>query len=104
MVMLASLFSGSLLAQEKKRVEIIHADELIQKDDLKDAQRLVGHVELMHKGALMFCDSSYVYNTSNNMDAYGNVTINQEIQCYFTRTTCFITGTCARQLQWEMFG
>ena len=77
LVILASWFSNIALAQEKKRVEIIHADELIQKDDIKDAQRLVGHVQLMHNGALMFCDSSYVYNTSNNMDAYGNVTINQ---------------------------
>ena len=64
-------------SQEKKKVEILHADALDQKADIKNAQRLLGNVKLLHNGALMFCDSAYIYSDTNNIDAFGHVVINQ---------------------------
>ncbi len=67
-------------AQEQKRNKI----ELLGAKDLKfdkrmgiDAQRLIGDVSFRHQGALMYCDSAYLYNTTNSLDAFGNVRINQ---------------------------
>jgi hypothetical protein len=38
---------------------------------------LVGEVILEHNQAYLYCDSAYAYTSSNNVDAYGNVHINQ---------------------------
>ncbi len=42
-----------------------------------DAQRLIGNVSFSHQGALMYCDSAYLYNSSNSLDAFGNVRVVQ---------------------------
>jgi lipopolysaccharide export system protein LptA len=40
-----------------------------------DAQRFIGDVELEHDDMIMTCDSTYFYNVSNSVDAFGNVHI-----------------------------
>jgi lipopolysaccharide export system protein LptA len=40
-----------------------------------DAQRILGNVILRHDSALMYCDSAYLYETTNTVSAYGNVHI-----------------------------
>lgn len=64
--------------QTKSKIELLGAKDL--KYDKRmgvDAQRLIGDVKFRHQGALMYCDSAYLYNASNSLDAYGNVKINQ---------------------------
>jgi lipopolysaccharide export system protein LptA len=65
-------------AQEKNAIELLGAKDL--KFDKRmgiDAQRLIGNVRFRHKGALMWCDSAYLYNASNSLDAFGNVRVLQ---------------------------
>lgn len=38
---------------------------------------LIDSVILVHEGAIMYCDSAYVYDKSNSFEAFGNVKINQ---------------------------
>ncbi len=69
-------FSGAF-AQGNK-IELLGAKSL--KFDKKlgvDAQRLLGDVRFKHKGALMYCDSAYLYNANNSLDAFGNVRVVQ---------------------------
>ena len=40
------------------------------------AYRLINHVIFTHSGAVMFCDSAYLY-PNNSLDAFNNVHINQ---------------------------
>jgi lipopolysaccharide export system protein LptA len=65
-------------AQEKNAIELLGAKDL--KFDKRmgiDAQRLIGDVRFRHKGALMWCDSAYLYNATNSLDAFGNVRVLQ---------------------------
>lgn len=60
-----------------KKIEILGANTLEYDESKKDAQRLIGNVRFKHDDALMFCDSAYFYTSRNNIEAYGNVRINQ---------------------------
>src|SRR5690554_1957232 len=63
---------------QTNQIELLGANSL--KFDKKlglDAQRLLGNVRFKHQGALMYCDSAYLYNSSNSLDAFGNVRVVQ---------------------------
>lgn len=69
-------FSGSVMAQKKKKVDILHCDDLnYDAKIVANAQRLLGHVKIMVDGAFMWCDSLYSYTDNNMVDAFGNVHI-----------------------------
>lgn len=64
-------------AQEKKRILIKHADVLIsESNDTLDVNIVKGNVIFEHDTALLFCDSAYMYESTNSLDAFGNVHIN----------------------------
>jgi lipopolysaccharide export system protein LptA len=68
-------FSGNGQAQNRKKVEILHCDQLLFNERIvANAQRLLGNVNITVDGALMWCDSLYSY-TNNMVDAFGNVHI-----------------------------
>lgn len=73
LLFLAAFYSSG---QEKKRIYIEHADEMAQNEFIQ-ANRLLGNVILEHNQAYMYCDSAYSYTTVNEIDAFGNVHINQ---------------------------
>nr|WP_321355805.1 OstA-like protein [uncultured Draconibacterium sp.] len=64
-------------SQEKKRVEILQAGDLVQTANIANAQRLIDDVIIRHEGILLYCDSAYTYDQSNRVDAFGSVHINQ---------------------------
>jgi len=69
---------GSVSAQKKEKIEVIQADDLFgTKRKGENAQRLIGDVIFKHKNALMYCDSAYLYGSSNTIDAFGSIRINQ---------------------------
>ncbi len=70
--------SFSIWGQEKQKIEILHAEELVytKKSDV-EAQRLIGNVQFRHQNALMYCDSAYLYRFKNQLEAFGNIRINQ---------------------------
>jgi len=60
-----------------KRINLRHANSLEFDKKLGiDAKRLIGNVIFEHEGALMYCDSAYLYS-DNSMDAFGNIHIQQ---------------------------
>ena len=63
---------------KERYVYLLHADET-RYDKLinPDAQILVGDVTFRHDSMYMYCDSALFYETSNSLDAYGNVRMNQ---------------------------
>lgn len=80
-------------AQEKSKIELLGANTL--KFDEKmgvDAQRLIGNVRFRHKGAVMYCDSAYLYNKSNSLDAFGNVKIVQGDTLTLTSDKLYYNG------------
>ncbi|MFM7176084.1 MAG: OstA-like protein, partial [Bacteroidota bacterium] len=60
------------------QIEIVNAD-VFQGDESigKGVSLLKGNVAFKHRGALMYCDSAYLYQESNSLDAFGKVRIIQ---------------------------
>ncbi len=76
MMFLAIASAG--FSQTKSKIELLGARDLkFDKRMGVDAQRLIGDVKFRHQGALLYCDSAYLYNASNSLDAFGNVYLNQ---------------------------
>jgi lipopolysaccharide export system protein LptA len=73
------LFSTPVLAQKEgatKQIELRQARKLDFNKLLgKDVQRLLGDVQVEHEGTILWCDSAYLYNDKNSIDAFGNVHI-----------------------------
>lgn len=64
------------MAQQRKKVDIIHCDLLDHNARIiANAQRLLGNVQITVDGANMWCDSLYSYTSSNTVDAFGHVHI-----------------------------
>ncbi|MFT6167789.1 MAG: lipopolysaccharide assembly outer membrane protein LptD (OstA), partial [Vicingaceae bacterium] len=78
LLVLILIVTTSIFAQKKEQIKIIRADVLIgtEKKGIT-AQRLIGDVQFKHQNALMYCDSAYFYKTTNSIDAFGSVRINQ---------------------------
>lgn len=70
--------TATVLAQNKTQVEIDNADTFEGDESLgKNVSRLLGNVRFRHQGALMFCDSAYLYQETNSLDAFGKIRIVQ---------------------------
>ncbi len=71
---LFSLIALSGFTQSK--IEIVNADDLIFDNSSGiEAKRLVGNVVMKHENTMMYCDSAYLYDDNNSLDAYSNVKI-----------------------------
>jgi len=79
------------LAQTKK-INIVNADELSFDKTKVDAQKLIGHVILEHSGAIMYCDSAYLYTKINSFTAYSKVKILQGDSLEVFGDTLFYKG------------
>lgn len=69
-------WSQSTVKTDKgKSIKINHANRLVFDKTLGiDAQRLIGNVECEHEGAVMRCDSAYLYS-NKKLEAYGHISI-----------------------------
>ena len=80
LLFMVCLFSfASAHGQEKKvkKIELRNAEVLEYDEALgHKARRLLGNVIFEHEGALMYCDSAYLYE-DNSMDAFSDVFINK---------------------------
>ena len=78
LILILTISEFSAVAQKKSRIEILHSDKLtVDKKIDPELKKLIGHVELKHDSAYMYCDSSYFYSLSNRFIAYGNVLLAQ---------------------------
>ena len=65
-------------AEDSKKVILDYADSLLFDQKINpDYQILKGNVQFHKGGMLMFCDSAYFYESTNSMDAFGNVRMEQ---------------------------
>ena len=65
-------------AVKRSYVHLLHADVTkYNKKKNPDVWVLMGDVSFRHDSMYMYCDSALFYETSNSLDAYGNVRMNQ---------------------------
>ncbi len=59
----------------RKQVKLVHADAILFDKSIVDAQRLIGHVNLLYEGTTFLCDSAYLY-ANQDFDAFGYIRVN----------------------------
>lgn len=73
--------SSSVPRDSTRIIHLIHADILLgvqpKGADSSQLQKLIGHVQLKQGNTLFTCDSALQNITSNTMDAYGDIRIDQ---------------------------
>ena len=78
LLLISCCLPGMLSAQSndnRKTVEMIHVDTILSMPyNGRTINRLVGHVQLMHNGAMMSCDSAYIFSSSV-FEAYSRVVV-----------------------------
>lgn len=63
-------------AQKPTHIQIENADTFEGDESLgKNVSRLLGNVRFSHQGAIMYCDSAYLYQETNSLDAFGKIRI-----------------------------
>ncbi len=78
LVVLFCLFCFPSFSQKTAEITIENADTFEGDESLgKNVSRLLGNVRFRHQGALMFCDSAYLYQETNSLDAFGKIRIVQ---------------------------
>lgn len=68
---------GSLSEEPDTRIIEMRQADLWSKRSGFDAEILTGNVIFFHEGALMYCDSAYLYQQTNSFEAFGNVRMEQ---------------------------
>ncbi|MDP2423845.1 MAG: OstA-like protein [Bacteroidales bacterium] len=75
-ILLVALLPFYCFGQQTMRIRIVDANELRFDRRLgSEIKRLLGNVILEHEGALMYCDSAYLYENTNSFDAFNRVRI-----------------------------
>ncbi|NLA25479.1 MAG: hypothetical protein GX879_10985 [Bacteroidales bacterium] len=70
--------AGTAFSQKVRKVEIVNAETLEYDARIGNgAKRLKDNVVFKHEDAYMYCDSAYHYASSNTVQAYNNVRIEQ---------------------------
>lgn len=78
---------------DSERITLQHADNLrFAVNEMSGAQRLSGHVALLHAGMVMHCDSAVLYEDSQTFDAFGHVHILQGDTLSLTGETLHYDG------------
>jgi len=67
----------TLIGQEAKRIQLLGADVIEYDASIVNAQRLLGNVSFAHEGTKMYCDSAWLYESDNDLKAFGHVRIVQ---------------------------
>lgn len=76
---------------KKSQVQILHSDKGYP-DMRKKINRLIGNVRLKHENILMWCDSLYQYQDSNQVEAFGHVRAIQNDTVEMTGDYMFYDG------------
>ncbi len=77
LILLSCLSFSGLHAQEGTRINILNANDFIYNKSQGDVRKMVGDVRMEHKGTLLDCDSAYLYQDKNEVEAFGNILIRQ---------------------------
>ena len=74
-ILLIFLLTELIVSAQSGRKITIRGANSLEFDDRVAAQRLVGNVIFEHEGTLLYCDSAYLFDGENRLEAYSNVRI-----------------------------
>jgi len=92
LVSLYIFVAPSLFSQDKTKIKLHRADVSAYDASFAEAQRLLGDVMFEHQGAVMYCDSAWLYESDNLMKAFGHVRIIQGDSIYLNADRLIYQG------------
>ena len=64
-------------AQQIKKIRLVQANSIeFDKSTGNEANRVKGNAIFAHENTLMYCDSAYLFQDRNDVEAFGNIHIN----------------------------
>jgi len=60
---------------EPKKIDLISAENMIYDKSKGEYTLLIGNVIFQHEEVLLYCDSAYLYDATNSLDAFGTIHI-----------------------------
>lgn len=91
---IATLVPFNVQAQIESRIFLLHSDRLYHDSQIDNkAQILVGNVQFQHEDIFMYCDSALFYESSNSLNAFGNVKMNQGDTLNLSGDILYYNGT-----------
>jgi len=84
--------SSPLFSQDSTKIKLHRADVSEYDASYAKAQRLIGNVMFEHQGAVMYCDSAWLYESDNLMKAFGSVRIIQGDSIYLNAERLIYQG------------
>jgi len=71
------LFIGGAFVQGQNmtKIELKQAAQLSHDATMGEMQRIIGNVIFEHDGALMYCDSAWLFDKTNSVEAFGRIKI-----------------------------
>lgn len=86
-------FTNYLFAQSETKIELVKANKLSPGKAIGiTGERLLGDVVFKHENTLMYCDSAYLYEVENMLDAFGHVYINDNDSIYINADSLHYDG------------
>lgn len=86
-------FSNFVFAQSETKIKLVKANKLSPGKAIGiTGDRLLGEVVFRHENTLMYCDSAYMYEVENMLDAFGNVYINDNDSIYINADSLHYDG------------
>ncbi|MBE6287759.1 MAG: hypothetical protein E7099_06185 [Mediterranea massiliensis] len=80
--------------RKKTRVDLLYADEAqADKYARPNVQLLIGSVKLRHDSMYMYCDTAYIFETTNSVEAFGNVRMEQGDTLFIYSDYLYYDGT-----------
>ncbi len=87
------LLASNVFAQKNTKIKLVRANKLSPAvyKGIK-VQKLSGNVVFKHDKTIMYCDSSYFYEGSNALDAFGHIHINDNNKVHIYSDTLKYSG------------
>ncbi len=68
-------FSFVSFSQNTTKIELKQAGQLSHDANMGEMQRIIGNVIFEHDGAVMYCDSAWLFDKTNSIEAFGRIKI-----------------------------
>lgn len=79
LLLFAAIISSQIGAQgSNKKIRVENANSLEYNEQFSEAQVLKGNVVLSHQGAFLYCDSAYLFDKENRLEAFSRVRIESD--------------------------
>ncbi len=84
---------GQKKVPEDEKVTLERAEELVKDQQNPNVRKLIRRVVIKHKGSILYCDSAYLHEDKNAVDAFGHARLLGEDGTRLTSDSMYYDGT-----------